>query len=186
MSDFPTLETDRLRLRLVEPSDAEQIYQLLQDTEIAMNTLALPHPYELKHAHEFIKAVRQAASDAQNFTFGMEHRAEGHIIGMIGMNLHEEHRRSGVGYWLGKAYWRQGYTSEALRRVVQHGFEDLNLNKIYGYCFKENVGSARVLQKAGMVYEGTFLQHYYHKLSDSYKDAACYGITRAMYDGKTG
>ena len=58
-----------------------------------------------------------------------------------------------VNYYIAPLYRRQGFASEALRAVVKFGFDELRLTRIQGRCAAENLGSERVLQKAGLQFE---------------------------------
>jgi [ribosomal protein S5]-alanine N-acetyltransferase len=98
------------------------------------------------------------------------------FIGMVGIHPTPEYKRAELGYWMGHEYRGQGYMSEAVRRMIQFGFEVLDLNRVYAACFAENKASEHVMQKAGMVYEGRMRQHYIR--FDKVHDAVYYGILR--------
>jgi len=59
-----------------------------------------------------------------------------------------------IGYWLGEPFWGRGIVSEALVMVTEHAFQRLNLLRLFAFAFTENVGSVRVLEKAGYEREG--------------------------------
>jgi RimJ/RimL family protein N-acetyltransferase len=64
-----------------------------------------------------------------------------------------------LGYWIGVPYWGNGYATEAGRAVLDHGFGELGLNRVYAHCFARNPASRRVLEKLGMRHEGTRRRH---------------------------
>ena len=120
----PTLETERLWLRLLEPGDAAAITQYAGDRRVAATTLNIPHPYSIDMAHQFIAGTRQAAAAGDSFTFAMTRKPQRQLIGVI--DLRPQHGHSAeVGYWTGVPWWNQGYMSEALLAVIQHAFRDL-------------------------------------------------------------
>ena len=82
------------------------------------------------------------------------------MIGTIGLHLNKEHQKAELGYWLGKNFWRKGYLTEALKAVLEFGFKELNLNKIYATHFLFNPNSGEVMLKAGMKFEGLQKQEY--------------------------
>ena len=84
----------------------------------------------------------------------------GKLIGTIGLHLNKEHQKAELGYWLGKNFWRKGYLTEALKAVLEFGFKELNLNKIYATHFLFNPNSGKVMLKAGMKFEGLQKQEY--------------------------
>lgn len=59
-----------------------------------------------------------------------------------------------LGYELDRRYWGQGYATEAARALVDYGFRELKLHRIWAHCIAENTASAHVLEKIGMNYEG--------------------------------
>ena len=63
-----------------------------------------------------------------------------------------------VWYKLHPESWNQGYATEALRRLIEVGFNDLNLHRIEAGCAVDNIGSIRVLEKVGMTREGRMRQ----------------------------
>ncbi|MGO4371700.1 GNAT family N-acetyltransferase, partial [Paenibacillus sp. MCAF20] len=89
----------------------------------------------------------------------------------------KHHNRAELAYWMGKPYWGLGYATEAARRVVQFGFEELALNRIHAAAMTRNPASYNVMIKAGMKYEGTFPQHI--KKWEQYEDLVFYGLNRS-------
>lgn len=159
MSDFPTLETERLILRRLEVSDAPQIYAYMEDREIAFNTLLIPYPYPEGGAEEWITNTHKAAKAGDDFSFAVTRKADGLFMGACGLHRVPEHQRAELGYWLGKPHRGQGYTSEAARRVIAFGFDVMELNRVHAGYFTRNPASRRVMENAGMTYEGTYRQH---------------------------
>ncbi len=143
------LDTERLVLRPFELADAPAVQQLCSAREIAENTLTIPHPYTLEDARAFVSSTGSFAVTL----------ADGTLVGTIALDLEPPHRRAQLGNWIGVPYWGNGYATEAGRSVLDHGFGELGLNRIYAYCFTRNPASARVLQKLGMTPEGTRRRH---------------------------
>ena len=63
-----------------------------------------------------------------------------------------------LGYWLAEPYWGKGIATEAVRAMTEWGFAHLDINRIFAYVFGWNPASARVLEKAGYLYEGRMRQ----------------------------
>jgi [ribosomal protein S5]-alanine N-acetyltransferase len=173
---FPTLETERLTLRRLELTDAARVRDLAGQPDIAATTINTPHPYPEGAAETFITQTHEAAENGLDYTFAIVPKGEVGLVGCIGLHLAPPHQRAEMGYWMGRPYWRHGYTTEAARRVVRFGFEDLHLNRIMASCFRGNFASARVMQKAGMTYEGTLQQHFLR--FGQFHDAEYYAVLR--------
>jgi [ribosomal protein S5]-alanine N-acetyltransferase len=159
MPAFPTLETERLILRSLDLKDAPLVYDYMQTRDIAYNTLLIPYPYPVGAAEEWINRTLDNMGNGEDFNFALARKTDGLFMGVIGIGSDPEHKRAEIGYWLGKPHWSQGFMSEALRRVLDFGFDDLDLNRIYAGYFTRNPASRRVMEKAGMTYEGTARQN---------------------------
>jgi RimJ/RimL family protein N-acetyltransferase len=64
-----------------------------------------------------------------------------------------------LGYWIGKPYWSKGYCTEAGKEMLRYGFIVLGLNRIHASYLSRNPASGRVMEKLGMIHEGTRRQH---------------------------
>jgi RimJ/RimL family protein N-acetyltransferase len=181
------LTTARLLLRPFEPRDAPRVRLLAGVREVAATTLRIPHPYPASAAAEFIGVVRQGIRRGDEFGFAVTLRpargragASGELIGAVGLHGNAEHDRAELGYWIGTDYWGRGYCTEAAAAVVRFGFEVLALHRIHAHCFAPNRSSGRVLQKLGMVYEGTLRQHV--RKWGEHVDLHCYAILRSNWE----
>lgn len=76
------------------------------------------------------------------------------------MGIAAAHEHARLSYWLGVAYWNQGYCTEAVQAMLEYGFTRLSLHRIYAPHFHNNPASGRVLRKAGMRYEDRMREHY--------------------------
>lgn len=73
----------------------------------------------------------------------------------------------------------KGLVTEAVKEVIKHGFEKMNLNRIYARCFVENIGSQKVLEKVGMKFEGILREQLFIK--GAFRDMKIYSILRKEY-----
>lgn len=137
--------------------DAEPLALQANDREVWLGLRdAFPHPYGIDDAKRFIGMARQMSPET---FFAIE--ANGKIAGGIGYTEHADVERIGaeVGYWLGRAFWGQGIATAALRLLTSRAFTaNAELRRLYAVPFCSNLGSARVLEKAGYRREGTLRQ----------------------------
>jgi RimJ/RimL family protein N-acetyltransferase len=181
---FPQLETTRLVLRRTHMQDAPLITALLQDREIAGNVLSIPYPYAESDALAYLEKLKpQPEEEDPNYNFAIVRREGKILMGICGIHKNDQHNHAWIGYWLGKAYWGQNFTSEAVGRLIQFGFEELGLNRIYAECLISNIGSVRVMEKNGMRREGTLRQSVKQNLTGEYRDTFMYSILRSEYEG---
>ncbi|MCL4520254.1 MAG: GNAT family N-acetyltransferase [Firmicutes bacterium] len=174
-----SLYSDNLVLRQFELADAKRVRELAGDYDIAKTTLHIPHPYPEDSAEAWIKRTHEAAKKGSLYAFAMVRKLDGQLLGAISLGIVPEYQRAELAYWMGKPYWRQGHTTEAASRLLKFGFDELDLNRIYAFAFSTNSASSRVMQKIGMTYEGTLVQHV--RKWDQYYDLVAYGILKQTY-----
>ena len=171
----PILRTDRLTLRPFTPADAPAVQALAGAYEVAVSTLVIPHPYPDGAAEEWIATHRDDFERGRIHHFAID---DGQLTGAMALILKGDGIGE-IGYWIGVPFWGRGYATEAAREIVRYGFESLDLNRIFACHYTRNPASGRVLQKAGMTYEGTLRQHW--KKWDEYVDLAFYGVLRGEW-----
>jgi RimJ/RimL family protein N-acetyltransferase len=179
MRQRPTIETERLILRPFELSDAADIQRMAGAKEVAAPTLNIPHPYEDGLAERWIETHQPNFEQGIQLNLAITLRADGTLVGAVGLGIQRQHDRAELGYWVGVPYWRNGYCTEAARAVVRYGFEELKLNRIEAHHFASNPASGRVMQKIGMTREG-FLRQAIKKW-DRYEDMVCYSLLREEF-----
>jgi [ribosomal protein S5]-alanine N-acetyltransferase len=175
----PTLETKRLILRPFTLQDAPVVHDLVSAREIADTTLAIPHPYEQGMAEAWIGSQQKGFDEGNSVHFAITVRESSQLVGSIGLQIHPIHSYAEMGYWVGVPYWGRGYCTEAVGAVIEYGFEEKGLNRIFAVHFKRNPASGRVMQKNGMVYEGCLHQHV--RKWDGYEDLMQYGILQTEW-----
>lgn len=174
--NLPELETPRLRLRKLVPSDAEDLFAYAADPEVVRYTSWEPHR-SIENSHAFLVSVIAAYEAGDVANWGIEHRAERRLIGTCGYIWWNISNASAeIGYALSRAYWNQGLMTEAAQAVVDFGFREMGLNRIEARCEVPNVGSARVMEKVGMRYEGTLRQVVFAK--GQFRDLKLYAVLR--------
>ena len=171
MSDI-VLEGKLCRLRPYRlDDDPAAIYKIADDFDVARwMARRFPHPYRPSDAEEWIPV---AVSGQAGTHFAIE--VGGVYAGGIGYEPYHGERTGAAafGYWLGRAFWDRGVTSEAARMVSDYALTRGGLRRLEATVFVENVASVRVLEKSGFVLEGTLRAYY---LDRNYKvcDALLY------------
>lgn len=179
MQELPTIVTERVVLRPFMLQDAADVQRLAGDRAVADTTLSIPYPYPDGAAERWIAGHAERFRQREILVLAVTLRASGELAGCISLRLHDDHERAEMGYWMGVPYWNHGYCSEAARALVAYGFEQMGLHRIYAHHLTRNPASGRVMQKAGMVYEGTLRQHI--RKGGRYEDLASYGILRSEH-----
>lgn len=182
LKDLPTLETERLILRKMILNDAEAVFAYASNSEVSRYTLWETHR-SIEDSRAFLEFATQKYENGGEPDWGIVYRGNGCLVGACGLvNWEAEHARAEVGFVLSREYWGRGLMSEAVRAILRFGFERMNLNRIEARCIAENAASARVMEKAGMVYEGTLRQREYIK--GAYRDIKLYAILKKGFPGR--
>lgn len=146
------LTTTNIEMKPLSVADGSRIALLADNKKIRDNLRTnFPDPYTPEEAEKFI---RQRLQDEKNKVFGIHFRGE--FSGVIGLHLQEGVYRysAELGYWLGEPYWGKNIATRSVRLIVEYGFKELDLNRIFAGVYEFNPASMRVLEKCGFVPEG--------------------------------
>lgn len=153
LTTFPVLTTDRLVLRDLRSSDAEQVFALRSDP-LVMEHVDRPLAKTIEDAAALITLITTtvAANDAVQWAITL--KGDDTFIGLIGFwRMAKEHHYGELGYMLARKHWGKGVISEAIGTVVPFGFKTLGFHRVEAITRPENVGSIRALEKNGFVRE---------------------------------
>ena len=152
--DLPVLETERLILRKVTTEDMEDMHLYGSDEEI-VSCCKVSNYYRCSDTKAFIDFVLNKYENKQVSPWGIEYKENGKFIGTIDFVWWQpNHKIAEIGYVISKEYWGKGLTTEVAKEIIKFGFEEMDLVRIQARCDIENIGSARVMEKAGMSFEG--------------------------------
>lgn len=179
MINQPVLHTSRLLLRPFALSDGLVVQRLAGAKEVAAGTAAIPHPYPDGAAESWIRTHQRDREKGASVTYAVCLRETNELIGAVSMMIKQEHHHAELGYWLGVPYWGKGYCSEAGRAVLDYGFQEIGLERVFAHYLVSNPASGRVLQKLGMKEEGCYRRHIYK--GGVYHDVAGCGLLRSEW-----
>ncbi len=148
------LETERLILRKMTLDDAQFIFELVNEPAF-INNIGDKGVHDLDDAREYI--TKGPLTSYERFGFGLflVVRKEDQVpIGTCGLLKRDEFDFPDVGFAIKSDFWRRGYASEAAAAALAWGREELLLGKIIAVTSTTNAGSAAVLEKIGLRYEG--------------------------------
>lgn len=171
------IETPRLRLRLPEIADAQAIFdQYAQDAEVSRYLIWQPHK-SIEETIQFLKRVLAGWQEEKSFSWVITRKPDYQLIGMVALRI-EEHKAN-LGYLLARAYWGQGYMTEAVQALVDLALAQPEIYRVWAVCDIENRASARVLEKVGMSCEGVLRRWIMHpNISTEPRDSFCYSLTK--------
>ena len=156
---LPKIETERLKLSHPKNSDLDKITEILNNEVYSKNTINIPYPYTKKSAEFWLQLAENGIENQNQYIFVIHLKDNDEIIGGIDLGVNKRFNNAELGFWLDEKYWNKGYTTEAVKSIIQFGFKTLKLKRIFATHFDFNISSGKVLEKSGMKKEG-FLESY--------------------------
>lgn len=152
---------ERIRFRHAEPADVPCFVSWINDPEVR-HGIALYLPFSLQEEQHWLEDNSKRPPEER--VLCIEARQTGTKSGpeswkLIGssafFDIEWRNRSSEFGIMIGeKDYWNRGYGTEAVRLLLRHGFETLNLNRVFLRVFEDNPRAIRAYEKCGFVHEG--------------------------------
>lgn len=176
-----TLETERLILRKYKIEDAKEMYKNW-GTDPKCNKYL---PWEL---HKNIKETKEIITDwisqykEDKFKWAIELKNTNEIIGGIDVvKLNKKNNTCEIGYCIGSKFWNNGYTTEALKKVIEYLFLECDFYLIEAHHHKTNIASGKVMKKAGMIKETELRTRVLNRTTNKLENLVIYSITIDEY-----
>jgi [ribosomal protein S5]-alanine N-acetyltransferase len=161
-------------LRPWNTEDLDSLVLFANNEKIAkFMTDLFPHPYTIEKGREFIEYASKG-----NPVNILAIEVNGQAAGGIGIHPQQDmHRKNAeLGYWLAEPYWGKGIITKAVVQMVDYGFKNWDIKRIFARPFGTNLASQKVLEKAGFVLEGRFEKTLFKK--GEYIDELVYAFRR--------
>lgn len=156
---FQNLETERLLLRRVSVTDVNEILELRGNPE-TMKFIPRPLVTTKEEALEHIQMIDDKIEANVGINWAITLKGNPKLIGVIGhYRIQPENHRCEIGYMILPQYNGQGIVTEAIKVVLEYGFDVLNMHSIEAVIDPDNHASERVLQKNGFVKEAHILEN---------------------------
>ena len=166
----------KFNLRKFEKTDANSVYKYANNKKIADNLRnVFPCPYSLNDAENFIESILSKDETSQYLrTIEINREA----CGSIGLFIKDDVyvKSAELGYWLAEEYWGKGIMSEAVNQICREGFLKYDIIRIFAEPYEYNIGSRRVLEKAGFKLEGIMEKSVYK--NDKIFDSCMYALIK--------
>ncbi|MEL7625283.1 MAG: GNAT family protein [Anaerolineaceae bacterium] len=163
---MPILYAQRLRLRASEREDIPLFLKWVNDPEITEFLEQVTVFNRMQEETWFERVSSGPRAELPLVIEILQPDGENWLpIGNLSfMNIHPVNKSAEIGIMIGeKQYWNQGYGTEAMRRMCQYGFEDLNLHRIFLRVYEDNNRGKAAYRKVGFVHEGTMREARYHR-----------------------
>lgn len=150
---------ERVRLRAVEKGDLAAFVRWFNDPEVRCN-LKIVQPFSMGQEEKWYADVLDRPVEEHPLCIEVQQGGGWIMIGNSSfMNINQHDRSAEIGIFIGdKKFWNQGLGTEAMRLMTKHGFENLNLNRIYLHVYETNLRGKRCYEKAGFSIDGRLRQ----------------------------
>ncbi|MDO4621690.1 MAG: GNAT family protein [Eubacteriales bacterium] len=169
------IKTEHLLLRRFAMTDVQSVYLNYGCDPLVNRYISFAPCAEMESAREFIRMHTEQYDRDPSF-YGWAVTLNGEVIGSIGLfDIDEGAEQAELGYSIGSKWWGNGYATEASKAVIDHAFSEVGLHRIFASHHIDNTASGRVLEKAGMLYEGT-MRDGQKNADGSFSDLKLYAI----------
>jgi len=142
------IKTERLVLRQLTLEDAKAFSKLAGDYDISKMTGSIPHPFPLFSAEFKITYLLCQKNCNLAYPYAIT-RDGGELIGVMDLFRSTASAVLEIGYWVGKAFWGQGLSTEAAKAIINEARDTLGIQALMAGAFADNPSSLRVLDKLG-------------------------------------
>ena len=174
--ELPRLSGVRLELRSLTDEDSPAFLSVFGDPEV-MKFWSSPPLADLEAARDSIDRIHEFFRSRQLFQWGICRRSTDEVIGTVTLfHVDSSHRRAEIGFALGRGAWGHGYATEAVERLIEFAFDELDLHRLEADVDPENERSLRLLERRGFRREG-YLRERWHHLGEL-RDTVFLGLLR--------
>ena len=172
------LTTERLTLRPLVETDAEALHRLINDWEVTRSLAAVPFPYSLERAVEWIAFSRKQLAEGTGYHLAVTGRDGDRemLVGEVGLHVDAKARVGRLGYWVGRRFWGHGVATESAGRLARWALANLDLERLDANVATDNLASASVLRRIGFRQTGEGEENFLARGGSH--PVLCFGATR--------
>ena len=176
---LPTLSAKRICLRALIAKDAADLFKIFSDVEV-MRFWSSPPWQSVDEAIELIERVTRGAADNQFYQWGVARNESNSVIGTCTLfQVDRRNRRAELGFILRRDAWGQGLMSEALRTLLQFGFDTMHLHRLEADVDPRNDNCLKLLERIGFVREGRLRERWL--VNGEVNDSVMLGLLASEY-----
>ncbi len=178
------IETERLILRPYRSSDAEPMFKNWASDREVTKYLTWNAHRSVSETEAVINSWLAEYNELSRYNWIIVLKELGEPVGSIDVaRIYGNTDTAEIGYCLGRQWWNKGIMTEAFKAVIKYLFEEIGISQIRAEHAASNTASGRVMEKCGLVYEGT-LRRFFRATSGELMDICCYSILKDEYSPK--
>jgi ribosomal-protein-alanine N-acetyltransferase len=177
---LPVIKTSRLVLRWTSEEDIDSIYEIFSDPQV-MRYWSVTPLMNREAAAQMQREIAEGNLKDSVWKWGLALSDSNKLIGTCTLfNLNLSNGRAEIGYAMGRPYWGNGYMNEALKALVKHAFDVVQLRRLEADVDPRNTASIRTLERLGFQREG-YLRERWH-VGGELQDALFYGLLKREWN----
>lgn len=175
------LHTERLLLKELTPGVMNLVYTTLNDEQVKLFMGYLSDDELQAEQQKFQQGLTMHNRSFRNFL--LIDKEDGNVTGKCGFHTwYKQHSRAEIGYAMAaNAVMGKGYMKEAMKPILDYGFDTMQLNRVEAFIGKHNAASLKLVQGFGFEQEGVLRGHYCK--NGVIEDSVCFGLLRQDYSG---
>lgn len=154
--NMPRLESERLKFRAIKRSDIDDIYEYSKNPNTSKFLLWSPHMSKYT-TQEFVDIILSKYKSGEYNDWAIVLKKTNKMIGTCGFTrIDDENKTVEIGYVLNPEFWGNGYATEAVKKILEFAFNELDANRVEARFMLGNDASLAVMKKVGMTLEGYY------------------------------
>lgn len=149
----PVIETERMILRPLSVSDADDIYERWTSDDRVSKYVRWCTHNSVNDTIEWLKFEEGNIANDKVYQWGFTLKNNGYLFGSGGLVYNEKEKAFELGYNIMHKYWNQGYTTEAAKAILEFAINELKQTEFVSWHAVDNPASGAVMRKCGFVYE---------------------------------
>jgi ribosomal-protein-alanine N-acetyltransferase len=177
--ELPTLTGEQIVLRWLQPRDIPALLSVFGDPEV-IRYWGTPLLHKEEEAAALLAECHQHFDTRYSLQWGIARRSDDELLGTCSLYRPQfAHRRSEIGFALGRAHWGKGYAGEAIALAIEFAFGPLDFHRLEADVEPRNTASLRTLERAGFRREGLLRERYH--LHGETQDSVYLGLLRSEW-----
>lgn len=168
-----------ITLRPWHIDDADELATLANNSNIAkFMANVFPYPYTIENAKTFIALANNSSNPSLPLSIRFAIIMDDQLVGGIGLHLQSDilRKNAEIGYWIGEPYWGKGIAGKAIPQIIEYGFQNMDIVRIFARIFGTNIASQKVVEKCGFILEGKYEKTLYK--NDEFLDELIYAVRK--------
>ncbi|MCF6406282.1 GNAT family N-acetyltransferase [Chitinophaga filiformis] len=177
--EIPTLSTGNISLRAIDERDIAALFSLFSHEKV-VRFMDIGRFVNVSEAAQLIAFFRDKLASGEGMRWAITINGHNELIGTCGFHhINRIHYKMELGYDLLPSYWGKGIMTNSIHRLMQYGFEDLQMNRIEAFVDPANIHSRQLLERLGFEREGKVRQAFFQK--GKFVDAFIYSLLQRDY-----